>query len=1004
MILSRSQEDYILVCYQGKLVMFLPMLNRGNFLISPRRRGFLIFLFLLGVCSVLIGAAVAPSYGFQRLSNKMTSIKAQTKADHIIQFTTSQTIATSSISVNFANVVSSTNTVDYESIRLMYGPDGSEAEYPVAAAAGDGIWGAALDQNTKLLTLSYPTARGVPIQAGWRGVVLVGVDPTPNFPFSTTSTLDLPTIRQQQLQVQQQQQVQQLEVPTEQIVVEGQPQNQQRPGEQAPAEVAVDFGRVREFIRDQLSRIRTVVQRAQPPAASSAPVPPPQVIAPQQTPITQQQEEQQRQEQQRLERERQIAAGEVPSIVLPAEKTANVNPERETSLLLRRNDGAGIDVFLPQQATLGQGSAARYDTVRLGSVSEVYTVNVKPVTLEQAKVWSSLEAPQDKRIAPAQVYIVTAYKESEEGVDPIQQFLNPITYVFRFTEEEIQGIEKGSLEGYSYDGTTMRKERSVIDTENNTVTVTSDHMTVFVLAGNKTSAAPFTFVVRSLISLVPVVADISLADFGMQQGSAEQQLYQGERDFSTTPNARVSLCVPRDIFQKPVKRLVLTLADRVAQFTLDSQRSCYATSLVTPSETGSKQMALKVVYVDDQVQLLRYRASILPALQVRLISAVAPQVVAIRKSVEAASKEVKKAVEESQPALQTTAIAAGPVAAALNPGLISSSVNWYHYLNHFISALLSALGLRKRRRPWGVVYDAITKNSIDLAIVRLFDGDKKLIETQVTDKNGRFSFLVKPGNYTLGVSKQEYVFPSAIVKGALDGDYAHVYHQEAFVIARDEDLIEVSIPLDPPHPELIKKTRVGLKGFLHSFSKYSMVSLFLSVGLSVALAVYIPTSMNLILLFLNCLFMLGKVAVISRKEKPWGTVFDALSLESLPLAAIGIIDGKAGKLLRTRLSDYEGRFSFLVPQGEYVFTVSKDQYHFPPQHAPHTRRFKHMYLGGKIAVKRNRGYVKLDVPMERIAESAPPQSVQQTPQGVPEQTYQQPAVEQQKKTRAKASQ
>ena len=270
----------------------------------------------------------------------------------------------------------------------------------------------------------------------------MGVDPTPNFPFSTTSTLDLPTIRQQQLQVQQQQQVQQLEVPTEQIVVEGQPQNQQRPGEQAPAEVAVDFGRVREFIRDQLSRIRTVVQRAQPPAASSAPVPPPQVIAPQQTPITQQQEEQQRQEQQRLERERQIAAGEVPSIVLPAEKTANVNPERETSLLLRRNDGAGIDVFLPQQATLGQGSAARYDTVRLGSVSEVYTVNVKPVTLEQAKVWSSLEAPQDKRIAPAQVYIVTAYKESEEGVDPIQQFLNPITYVFRFTEEEIQGIEK----------------------------------------------------------------------------------------------------------------------------------------------------------------------------------------------------------------------------------------------------------------------------------------------------------------------------------------------------------------------------------------------------------------------------------------------------------------------------------------------------------------------------------------------------------------------------------
>lgn len=922
-------------------------------------------LIVIGSCAIFVLGVFGayPVNAFRALADKMTSIQAQMRADHTIEFTAQNTISTSTIQINFSQAVSSTNNIDYRQIRLLYGPTGAEVEYPVSNVAGNGIWGASVDANTKFVTLDYPTSNGVPIQSGWRGNIIVGQDPTPDFPFSTTSTLDLPTIRQ--LQIQQQQQQQNLgEVPSEQVAIEGPPQNQQIPGEQTPAEVAVDFGRVREFIRDQLSRIRTIVQQKTGPTSASTP--PPVVTPPQDQLITQQQQAVQQAEVERLERERKAAAGAVPTIVLPLEKTADINPEKETTLSLRRDDGAGLEVLLPQQTVSGQGSGARDDVQRFSSLNEVYTVNVKPVTIEQAKAWSTLEAPVDKRIAPAQVYIVTAYKESEEGATAIQQFLNPIKYVFRFTEEEIAGIEKGSLEGYSYDGTTLRREQSIIDPETNSVTVTSDHMTIFVLAGNKTSISPITFAVKSLVSLIPVTAEIALTSFGLEQAEKGQQLYQGERDFSTTPGARIGFCIPGSVFEKPIKSLVLTLADTATRFSYDSPRNCYGAQLITPQTTGTKQMALKVVYLDDQVQVLRYRASVLPALQVRLISAVAPQILIVRKAVEAANKEIKKTVETSQPALQTTAIAAGPVAAALNPGLISSTVNWYHYLNHFLSALLSALGLRKRRRPWGIVYDSITKNPVDLAIVRLFDtGDKKLIETQVTDKNGRFSFLVKPGTYTIAVAKQEYIYPSAIVKGALDGDYAHVYRQEPFTLVRDEDVIEVSIPLDPPHPDVVKKTRGGFKAFLHVFSKYSMVSLFLSVGLSIALAYYVPTTLNLVLLFLNSMFMLGKVFVITRKDKPWGTVFDALSLEALPLAAIGIIDGKQGKLLRTRLSDYEGRFNFLVPQGEYVFTVSKDQYHFPPAHPVHAKKYKHLYLGGKVSVKKNKGYVKLDIPLEK---------------------------------------
>jgi len=73
---------------------------------------------------------------------------------------------------------------------------------------------------------------------------------------------------------------------------------------------------------------------------------------------------------------------------------------------------------------------------------------------------------------------------------------------------------------------------------------------------------------------------------------------------------------------------------------------------------------------------------------------------------------------------------------------------------------------RKKRKPWGVVYDSITKKPLDLAIVRLYDKkSNRLISTQVTDSKGRYNFIVDPGKYYLHVSKPDYKFPSKIMRG-----------------------------------------------------------------------------------------------------------------------------------------------------------------------------------------------------------------------------------------------
>ena len=68
----------------------------------------------------------------------------------------------------------------------------------------------------------------------------------------------------------------------------------------------------------------------------------------------------------------------------------------------------------------------------------------------------------------------------------------------------------------------------------------------------------------------------------------------------------------------------------------------------------------------------------------------------------------------------------------------------------------TAIG-RRRRKKWGVIYNALTKLPVDLAIVRLMDQSGKVIRSVVTDKEGRY-FIVGEGVYRVAVMKNGFVF------------------------------------------------------------------------------------------------------------------------------------------------------------------------------------------------------------------------------------------------------
>lgn len=111
--------------------------------------------------------------------------------------------------------------------------------------------------------------------------------------------------------------------------------------------------------------------------------------------------------------------------------------------------------------------------------------------------------------------------------------------------------------------------------------------------------------------------------------------------------------------------------------------------------------------------------------------------------------------------------------------------------------ILQILYLARSHASYGIVFNASDRKGIQGAIVRIFSEDNnKLLETKVTDASGKYSFLVKPGNYYLDVTKEGYRFPSKFITGKSDAYYQSLYRGEVLHIFRASSLLNPNIALD----------------------------------------------------------------------------------------------------------------------------------------------------------------------------------------------------------------
>lgn len=267
-----------------------------------------------------------------------------------------------------------------------------------------------------------------------------------------------------------------------------------------------------------------------------------------------------------------------------------------------------------------------------------------------------------------------------------------------------------------------------------------------------------------------------------------------------------------------------------------------------------------------------------------------------------------------------------PTVIALGIGTLSvlaSSFQLWPLLQYlFTSPILIAS--RRRRKGWGVVYNAGSKLPIDLAVVRLYRlSDGALVSSRVTDKLGRYFFLADPGEYRLVAVKPGLSFPSEILEGAKeDGPFLDVYHGEPIQVSEQQATIAANIPLDPSQKaEGVTAKKLALHKFLRGLQQTTAI---LGVIFALAILLVRPSLLTAVGLLVQMLiYVLARRLAKPRSTKNWGIVYSAKDGRALSQTVVRIFEPKYNKLLESALTDAKGRYSFLVGPSNYFTTYEK---------------------------------------------------------------------------------
>ncbi|MDO8669782.1 MAG: hypothetical protein Q7K65_05880 [Candidatus Buchananbacteria bacterium] len=256
------------------------------------------------------------------------------------------------------------------------------------------------------------------------------------------------------------------------------------------------------------------------------------------------------------------------------------------------------------------------------------------------------------------------------------------------------------------------------------------------------------------------------------------------------------------------------------------------------------------------------------------------------------------------------------------------AIPWWGFINYMQYLFTEPLAwfFRRKKKGWGVVYNSITKKPIDLAVIRLYDKTTgRLLKSRVTDREGRYNFLVSEGDYILEVVKQSMVFPSDILKDSSeDRQFTNIYHGELISITKDQKgIITANIPVDPPDAK-ISDQEVRRKNFRYIIQKN--ISLAGPIFALVSFAIFPSVLMASFAVIHIILYLLFRRLVAREKVNRWGIVLDAKTGKPISGTVAKIYSPEYNKMLEAQVTDRHGRYGFLAGNNIYYISAAKDGY------------------------------------------------------------------------------
>jgi hypothetical protein len=244
--------------------------------------------------------------------------------------------------------------------------------------------------------------------------------------------------------------------------------------------------------------------------------------------------------------------------------------------------------------------------------------------------------------------------------------------------------------------------------------------------------------------------------------------------------------------------------------------------------------------------------------------------------------------------------------------------------------LMAAFGIKKRNRPWGTVYDSVTKQPIDPALVVLHDQSGKVVQNAITDMDGRYGFAtLDPGVYTLTANKSHYSFPSEVLAGKTHDElYTDLYFGGEVTVDEENSLIVKNIPLDPKDfdwNEFVKSQQ----NLVHFYSRREwwwekITTWMFRAGFAITIFATIVTYAPYNFVTLGLYILLAILRVYKIRSNVYGHVKEKDSGRPLSFAIITIYYDAAAEIkIATRVADKNGRYYCLVPNGRYLAKIER---------------------------------------------------------------------------------